>query len=301
MSIFTPYDVTQSTDIDCHFAPLKYSKLIPRYNVCTSDPEEDSVVSAALHRTGRWMGVFEIEIIRNVAACTPERPFFVDLGVGLGQAALLAATAGCTVIGFEPIAENLHRAYRTAEANGVQDRMYFFLNAILAEPKEQTYMAYIKGNPAASRTVERDPSNKRWVHGVTLDDFFAWEGRPKHPTEARLVEPRDVNMIMVFTEGHDPDSLFSAQVALQAGHPPYIHIPVHPRNSDACAVTHSFHFMYSAGYKCFLDGGSQWTFAQWHNYLSNPHNGQLLPYFVHEAVAEQSRQKFDDWYADEKQ
>jgi hypothetical protein len=56
----------------------------------------------SLHKAGAWLQPPEVAAYR-VAACSPERPFMLDIGSNIGSYGVLAAAMGCQVVLLDPM------------------------------------------------------------------------------------------------------------------------------------------------------------------------------------------------------
>lgn len=92
---------------------------------------------------------------------------------------------------------------------------------------------------------------------MRFDDFWSLPDRPRHPTEDRLVEPRDVAFVKVDAEGFDIEVFFSLQWLMQGPTPvPFFTIEFATKMADAgsvpCDAVKFVQHVYSLGY-AFVD------------------------------------------------
>jgi hypothetical protein len=95
----------------CHWA--RYTALLqPLPKMCTHDPQEDTVVAARIHKTGRW---FTPHVPRHFAAmlvngsCPPDRPVVLDLGLFIGCVQHIPGVAPwhCDLTRFSACSQNV--------------------------------------------------------------------------------------------------------------------------------------------------------------------------------------------------
>lgn len=68
------------------------------YSLSVTPPQ----VSTSIHKTGGWLKSHELSALEAVA-CSPERPFMLDIGSNLGAFSVIAAAKGCHVVLLDPM------------------------------------------------------------------------------------------------------------------------------------------------------------------------------------------------------
>lgn len=255
--------------VDCSWVRLDYEQLaVPNLTLCTYDPDVDTVISAAIHREGKWVGVNEWDGLVATGMCSTRRPFVVDVGAGFGSFALMAAAAGCHVIAIEPHAPNMARLMRSFAANGLLDRGTFLLNAVHRRAGV-VLLSVEPHNPGAVRVVRQKALAQGVAHAMELRSLFVWAGRPRHPGTGYRLASADVAVLRADTEGHVLAVLDSAKELLAAGAPPVVNLHFYAgltRNGFGCDARKFLDFGYDVGYKLYLLK-DLWSRERWYKYL----------------------------------
>jgi FkbM family methyltransferase len=281
-----PPSVVAGHNVSCSWARLDY-RAIPNSNlsICTYSPTVDTVISSALHREGKWVGVLEWEALRAAGMCTRRRPFVIDVGAGFGSFSLMAASSGCQVIAFEPHPPNMARMMESFAVNGFLNNATFMLNAI--HRSEGTVALYVEPhNPGAARVVRTSTARASTAPAITLSSFFRWAGRPRNPHTGFRVSPSDIAAIRVDTESHGLAVLDSMRDLLAGGQPPLVSLHYYPglsRNGVGCDARQFLDFAYAAGYKMYL-AKELWSRKRWDEYLDKE-TWSCQPMLVHRSVA----------------
>lgn len=121
-----PGDVAISAAGGCHWAAVRGLNGV---RMCTHDPLADTQVSAYLHSRGSWIAPEELGAYLQVA-CSPARPFMLDVGANIGSYALPAAALGCSVVAFEPSRDNLGRLLESLREAGALGRAALYQNFV---------------------------------------------------------------------------------------------------------------------------------------------------------------------------
>ena len=255
--------------VDCSWVRLDYENLaVPNLTLCTYDPAVDTVISAAIHREGKWVGVNEWDGLVAAGMCSRRRPFVIDVGAGFGSFALMAAAAGCHVIAIEPHAPNLARLMRSFAANGLLDRGTFLLNAVHRRAGS-VLLSVEPHNPGAVRVVRQKALAQGAAQAMELRSLFLWAGRPRNPGTGYRITPADVAVLRADTEGHVLAVLDSAKELLATGAPPVVNLHFYAgltRNGFGCDARKFLDFGYDIGYKLYLLK-DLWSRDQWYTYL----------------------------------
>ena len=281
-----PPDVLPAIEnVTCGWTRLDYKDLSSNLRLCTYDPEVDTVISSAIHRGGKWVGVLEWEAMRSSGMCSKRRPFVLDIGAGFGSFALMAASIGCLVIAFEPHPPNMARMMESFAANGYLGNATFILNAIHRSQGDVNVVVETH-NPGAVRIVRVNSESKGVVAATTLRDFFLWSKRPRHPTTGYRITPNDIAAIRVDTEGHGLAVLDSFREVLAAGNPPVVSLHYYPglsRNGVGCDAKDFMDFAYESGYKMYL-AKDLWSRQKWYDYLEKE-TWSTQAMLVHKSIA----------------
>ena len=285
-----PAALLRGEAVSCAWVRLDYDALANKnLTLCTYDPAVDTVISAALHREGKWVGVNEWDGLVAAGMCSARRPFVIDVGAGFGSFALMAASAGCHVIVIEPHAPNLARAMESFAVNGLLARGTFLLNAVHRragavllgiEPHNPGAVRIVRQSAQREETLEQAPAAAMELRG-----FFTWAGRPRHPGTGFRVAPGDVAVLRADTEGHVLAVLDSAKELLAAGTPPVVNLHFYAaltRNGIGCSSRRFLDFGYDTGFKMYLLK-ELWSREQWYDYLAEQ-TWSCQPMLVHRSI-----------------
>lgn len=121
-----PASIAIDAEGKCHWAALRAWAERPTTEMCTHDPATDGHVSQALHQVGTWLKVDTELPAFSAVACTPERPFMLDIGSNIGSFSVIAAAKGCHVILVDPMTENLGRAVESIRRMGALRNATFY-------------------------------------------------------------------------------------------------------------------------------------------------------------------------------
>ena len=224
--------------------------MAPYPSLCTHNPREEMVAGIA-HGRGSWVAPEEYAAFLQ-AACSPTRPFMLDVGTNVGSYAVPAASLGCHVVAVDPVMANLGRVVESVKRLGALDNATFYNNFAgsargamkLQEDNKQNFggMTFIRGASDAG-------DSKDAVSFVVLDELFEWEGRPLSPITGRPFQPSEVSFIKVDAEGCDLEVLYGAQRLLQRSPVPFLTVEflmdgncLHP-----CSGPGFVNFMYDLG------------------------------------------------------
>ena len=218
----SPATVRVAEEGGCHWAKL--SGLPVETHMCTHDPVVDGQVSFYLHSRGSWVAVEELEAFTQVA-CSPERPFMLDVGSNIGSYSVPAAALGCHTISFDPSRHNLNRVVESMRLMNALHRTHFYQNFVGAvhSHKQVTENAGNMGGTTFVRSSDQAVTGGN-ASFVVLDELFSLPSRPLSPNTMAPMEPYEVNFVKVDAEGCDVEIFFSAQRLLQWGKVPFFTI-----------------------------------------------------------------------------
>jgi len=116
--------------------PFAYTKL--RYkninlHMCVWDPAIDIYVSAAIMNGKIWEEHVVVEMMTKIRR---ENSIMFDFGVNIGQFTLLAAYFNATVVGFEPMPQQIDIVQRSLFLNNLTKKVHLFRNAVSYLSKE---------------------------------------------------------------------------------------------------------------------------------------------------------------------
>lgn len=208
----------------------------------------------------------------------------LDVGGNIGYYTLVAAAGGCSVVAVEPLTANVGRLFASILANGFEDHVSLFKNAVGKDARLVT-LDMNAGNPGASSVsdggADADALGVRGGDGrgggdgvretvatVVLDDLFdGGPERPRHPFSGAPIAPRDVAMIKVDVEGFDAAALWALRGTIEAGRPPLIKIEYEAprvRGTSGCDNAGLMRWLYSLGYSAYAFGhGDPLTLEEW--------------------------------------
>ena len=217
------------------------------------------------------------------AACSRERPFVLDVGGNIGYYTLVAAATGCSVVAIEPLSANTGRLFASILANGFEDHVTLYKNAI-GKDRRLVTLDLNAGNPGASSVTDGAATSASGVSGgdghgggdgaretvatVVLDDLFdGGAERPRHPFTGRPIAPLDVAIVKVDVEGFDGAALWALRGMIEVGRPPLIKIEYEaPRvkGTSGCDNVLLMRWLYSLGYSAYGFGhGHPLTLQEW--------------------------------------
>jgi len=252
-------------------------------HICTTDPAVDSMLARSIHRD-HWYGQAEQIVFIERAPCTPERPFFLDVGANIGTQTLVALRYGCRTVSFEPMPQNAARLWQSISRNGLADRATLF-RAAAGAVDGAFFMLYEAANPGASRLLQSVGSKDEaaalalpgtrsaavaalarrtgvsaasvvLAHSVPVDALLLHgEGDavgaaallPQHPTLGRPMQAGDIAAVKIDAEGMDVAALHGMRSLLLHGRPPVVFIEFKARYSaeaSQCDVRAMLRFMY---------------------------------------------------------
>jgi FkbM family methyltransferase len=226
------------------------------------------------------------------AACSRERPFVLDVGGNIGYYTLVAAATGCSVVAVEPLSANTGRLFASILANGFEDQVTLFKNAVGKDSRLVT-LDLNAGNPGASSVSDGSAAKADGVRGgdglgggdgaretvatVVLDELFdGGAERPRHPFTGRPIAPTDVALIKVDVEGFDGAALWALRGMIEQGRPPLIKIEYEAprvRGTSGCDNVGLMRWLYSLGYAAYGFGhGHPLTLEEWEE--------KIIPYLL---------------------
>jgi FkbM family methyltransferase len=226
------------------------------------------------------------------AACSRERPFVLDVGGNIGYYTLVTAATGCSVVAVEPLSANTGRLFASILANGFEDQVTLFKNAVGKDSRLVT-LDLNAGNPGASSVSDGSAAKADGVRGgdglgggdgaretvatVVLDELFdGGAERPRHPFTGRPIAPTDVALIKVDVEGFDGAALWALRGMIEQGRPPLIKIEYEAprvRGTSGCDNVGLMRWLYSLGYAAYGFGhGHPLTLEEWEE--------KIIPYLL---------------------
>ncbi len=179
---------------------------------------DDPNIGRALKERGYYERSLLVRVIGHVEAHDPglRQKRFVDVGANIGTTCITAMTQFSFAAGIavEPVDENFRLLGLNRAVNGLEGRLTLVHAA--ASRTTGTLMVRLSGkNPGAHRVLER-PSAKAQAAGglaevpaVTLDGVLEREG----------VEPHDIGLTWMDTQGHEGRVLQGASRLVAAGMP----------------------------------------------------------------------------------
>lgn len=145
----------------------------------------------------------------------PGAATFVDVGANVGTTTLYAARTGAfdRLVAMEPSPDNLAMLRLNVDANGLADRVQIVAAACGAEPGTVELM--LSSQSAGDHRVRRADELPS-THQTTVQV-------PLQPLDATLaeagVDPKDITVVWVDTQGHEPGVLAGAEATIAAGVP----------------------------------------------------------------------------------
>jgi len=271
----------------------------------------DIVISRTIASSGCWFNFDWGKKLRARPACTPERPFAIDVGNNLGLWSMHALDVGCTVIGFEPLTWNIAKTRKSfnrlemgpRKGSAGFPRSILFKNAVSDMPGRVT-IAAVLSNPGTSQAAadpinpdeQAVPSPPPWVPEsentpevvdvVTIDDLFTDPALDwiVHPTTGERLRPEHVHSFKVDAEGFDMRIANGARRLLTEGRPAWLEFEVpleasgHFRweNMRGCNGTALAVWLYSLGYRYLPDAYHDDVFSPLSEVLSVLQSGVSL-------------------------
>jgi FkbM family methyltransferase len=245
-----PSEVAIAAAGGCHWAAVR---ALTGVRMCTHDPARDTQVSHYLHARGSWVAAEELAAFLQVA-CSPTRPFMLDVGSNIGSYSVPAAALGCHVVAFDPAVENLGRVVESVRRLGVAalERAAFYNNFVGAVHSHRSVVTNSDnmGGTTFGRTALDPHSPGSNASFVVLDELFSLPSRPLSPLTGLPMAPSEVGFVKVDAEGCDIEIFFRAQRLLQEGRVPFLTIEFTSSNScqAACRGSDFLDHMYALGY-----------------------------------------------------
>ena len=211
------------------------------------------MVSQLVHTRGSWLVPEELSAFL-ATACTPARPFMLDVGSNIGSYAVPAAALGCQVIAFDPVMANLGRVVESVRRLGALGNATFFNNFVGAAHTHKRVQGHNAGNMGGMTFAREEVAEGAdTVAFVVLDELFEWEGRPRSPATGRPFSPSEVNFLKIDAEGCDLEVLYGAQKLLQRSPVPFITIEFAGNGNcvHACSGEKFVDFVYALGYRFY--------------------------------------------------
>lgn len=231
----------------CHWAKLAG---FPNASICTHHSSME-MISKLIHARGTWLTPDENDAFLQ-AACTPERPFMLDVGSNIGSYSVPAAAQGCHVVAFDPVMANLGRVVESVRRLGALGNVTFFNNFVGAAHTHRAVQSANNDN-MGGMSFRREPVAEHAADSVAfvvLDELFEWEGRPTSPRTGRPFAPSEVNFMKVDAEGCDLEVFYGAQRLLQHSPVPFVTIEFAGDGNclHKCSGRAFVEFMYGLGY-----------------------------------------------------
>ncbi|MBG9389044.1 FkbM family methyltransferase [Caenimonas aquaedulcis] len=184
---------------------------------------------------GCWLGTYEADLQRQLAAVLNPHDVFYDVGANVGFFSLLAASRGARVIAFEPLARNADLFDRNLQLNRIA-------SATLVRCAVGRHEGMARFKSGASASMGRLSREGDVEVPVTALDAFLAAGRAPAPT-----------VIKMDIEGAESEALAGARSLLQA-HRPLLFLSTHGwKQHEACRAA-----LQDMGYRLDLrrDGAS---------------------------------------------
>jgi FkbM family methyltransferase len=170
-------------------------------------PAKDVILAPAL--MGGFYEKIELDAFERLAAISGT---IVDIGANIGLYCCVAADrapAGCKVVAFEPVPENLRYLRRNLEDNGLAERVVVEEQAV-GQTGGKIDIYLLEGSTArhsASPKNVRNSTTSIAVPVVSLDDYI------------RQFRDRSIDLIKVDVEGYESAVLRGARRVLQENRP----------------------------------------------------------------------------------
>jgi FkbM family methyltransferase len=246
-----PASVTIDAEGGCFWARLNLLPELSNVSMCTHRPDE--MVSKMVHDRGSWLVPEELSAFKQ-AACTPKRPFMLDVGSNIGSFGVVAAALGCHVISFDPVMANLGRVVESMRRLGALGNATFYQNFVAAAHTHKRVQGENVNNMGGMSFLREEVKvGEAGVAFVVLDELFEWNGRPRSPTTGRPFFPAEVNFLKIDAEGCDLEVLFGAQQLLQRSPVPFLTIEFAGDGNciHKCSGEAFVRFIYGLGYRFY--------------------------------------------------
>jgi FkbM family methyltransferase len=183
----------------------------------------------------RWKGSFEKQILQHIYNTLKPGDTYVDIGMNIGQHALVAAQAiGTTghVYGYEPIPFIAEQAKKSADKNNLKN---FYVHTYGLGKQEAVVPLYLEeGNIGASSVT----SNLEDTHKILRIHI--------KNADAELRKLGNISLIKIDTEGQEPEILHTLAGLLSEKRPKVI-FEYTPQKYDTRGVN-LVSFMHELGY-----------------------------------------------------
>lgn len=182
--------------------------------------------------------------------CSRERPVVLEIGAGIGLFSALALGSGCTAVLLEPKLESSVRLWQTIVKSGWESHAYLYKNAVGKQRKTVTVVRESTDGTA--------PATTEVISTVTPGDLFdGTAARPLHPFFLRPIEPADISIIKVDTDGSDAAAIWSLRRVIELGIPPLLQLAWRPdemHRSQGCNPVAFIRWLYGLGYEAYMIG-----------------------------------------------
>jgi FkbM family methyltransferase len=163
---------------DCHWSEM-FHPAVPMkpMNVCTHDPEIDTVISKFLHTYHFWGSPDDYLILLATGPCSEERPYMLDIGANLGVYSIMGASRGCRIVAFEPLSQNILRLKASLERNGWGHRALLYKHAV-GKMHATVRIGFRPSNPGAS-ALGHGGDEVEVIDQITIDNLLLGKDPPK--------------------------------------------------------------------------------------------------------------------------
>lgn len=147
---------------------------VPPFQINTHDPiTQDIFISGSVHGKRQW-DPYIWDLFVRVLQKDNTNKLVVDVGANLGYFSLLAASMGYHVVAFEPMNRNVVKFLSSIVANGFQDRISVYQNAVAAKSGGMVHLVEThssnQGNGQISGVGTKGVYGQDYVDTIRLDD-----------------------------------------------------------------------------------------------------------------------------------